>query len=638
MRIDNVKLRHFRSHRHTSVQLERINFIRGLNKSGKSGIALAIEMALSGRCAKTDEAGKGYEQLIEWGSQAATVVLECPDAVISITLDRITGRTFKVELCGRVILGKQAQEWVAENIGAPDIINAALNAWRFIRMSEREQSSLLARVLLPEKLELSSEVQTWLASNRLSIVERPTLFATIEATHKAITFARTEVNRKIRDLKAAVEPEPITGSRDEIKVKLTALQTEQTDINEKILILSNREAIAKQTAEQAVDRKKQIEAKEKYLRELPLLLTSDELTHLRKIAALRPRHLEINSMLAAERATLANIEQTVERLGKFDEQGICPTCKTQLTEETRKAMFKPLLDAQNQARAAIKRHEKELADGGDVEAAAIELHGDSLKREGRLQMSSELEQLKVRHAQLEDTSSMRNESPHIEETIEALQQQLETLKPRIVRGLDALVKMVEREEEQKVYRAQMAERDTANTRLTELQKLLDYFGPEGIKAKLIAERLDLFTERVNTVLAWWGYSLSFTIEPYELRIRELDAPHIVLSPSQLSESESYRLGIAFALAIAEWTGLKFLIADAADILDKQDKWNLAQALLESDMDQAILISTGVAGTFEAAGTAFFTLSKSGGITATELDASTPTQATEQVETAVGYGA
>ena len=110
-----------------------------------------------------------------------------------------------------------------------------------------------------------------------------------------------------------------------------------------------------------------------------------------------------------------------------------------------------------------------------------------------------------------------------------------------------------------------------------------------------------------------------------IRITE-DGTALSLIPNQLSESEVYRLGIAFAHAMAEWTGFKFLIADAAEILDKLDKWQLAQLLLQSQLDQAIICSTGLAGTFEATGTTFYTLSKNGGMTTCAIDALTEEEA------------
>jgi hypothetical protein len=621
-RIDRVKLKHFRSHRHTTLQLERVSFIRGLNKSGKSGIALAIEMALSGRCSKTDEAGNGYVQLIEEGAAAATIVLECSGGVtITMVLDRVTGRQFKVEIPGTTILGRQAQQWIAENIAPPDVINAALNAWRFIRMDERDQASLLARVLLPAKLELSEDVSAWLAANRLAVVERPTLFGTIEATHKSITFARTEVNRKLRDLKAIVEPDEIVGSRDTVKAKLADLQAQQAEANRKLLILSTRDAADKLNASQKQMHQQDIDVKEKQLAELPpLVMTAKDRQKLETAAKLQVRHSEIRALLSAERATVTSLQTEIDKLSQSDENGTCPTCSAPLTPVSRAAMYAPFVSRMNDAHASIKRLETELSEGGDSDEAIRQLADYSHERHRRDELRTTLDSLRERHAAL--FANPTRDPLDFTETKEQLETELEALKQRIVRGLDVLVKMVESEEAVRIYKFHLAEREKAEARHAELEKLLDYFGPAGIKAQLIAERLGLFTERVNSVLSWWGYALEFSIEPYELRITTTDAPHIRLNPRQLSDSESYRLGIAFAVAIAQWTGLKLLIADAADILDKGDKWNLAQALLDSDLDQAIITSTGIAPAFEAEGTVFYTLSKAGGITATELDAQT----------------
>src|SRR5277367_4265108 len=129
-RLQKITLKKFRSHRHTVLPLERVTFVRGLNKSGKSSVAMGVAMVLSGRCDVTDEGGKGFEELIEEGAQNATVALTYDDDLtLSLVMDRTAGRTYKVETPQRTILGKQAQQWIAENIAPPDVVSAALNAW-----------------------------------------------------------------------------------------------------------------------------------------------------------------------------------------------------------------------------------------------------------------------------------------------------------------------------------------------------------------------------------------------------------------------------------------------------------------------------------------------------------------------------
>jgi DNA repair exonuclease SbcCD ATPase subunit len=637
MKIDRVKLRHFRSHENTVLAFERVSFIRGMNKTGKSSVAMAIEMALSGRCAVTDEGGKGFEKLIQEGHQAATVTLECSNVNITLTLDRSTGRTLKIETepgtkNARIILGKQAQEWLAENVGTPDVINATMNAWRFMSLSDSEQMSLLARVLLPAKLELNADVSTWLAGSNLAVVERSTLFSTIEATHKLVASARTDVNRQLRDLKTLVEPEPLSGDSAATKTKLKNLQADQKTLNERLRVLSNAEAVAAESVERLARIDKEIAT---LIEKLPALrekmLTQPQRKELETKAMIRDRQTEVRALLANERNNLAHLVATLSH----DDQAVCPTCRTAIDAATREELYAPFRAREVESRATVERLELELRAALDGETAAKQLSADNANRQICRDTEVALERWQEQHDSIKATPAVVIESG--DEETASLRLQLLELETRISKGTDVLVRIVTLEEQHAVYRRQIAERERAETQLVELEKLLEYFGPKGIKAKLIAERLDLFTERVNAVLDQWNYSLDFTIEPYSLKITEIDAETgeaaSPLVPSQLSASERYRLGVAFGMAIADWTGTRLLIADGADILDKDDKWKLAQAFLQSDLVQAIMTSTGVAGTFEADGTAFYTLSKVGGISATEVDAIT----TMSEETALRHG-
>jgi hypothetical protein len=288
-----------------------------------------------------------------------------------------------------------------------------------------------------------------------------------------------------------------------------------------------------------------------------------------------------------------------------------------MTDAARKTVFGPHVERQNELHASIIRIEKELKSLGDPETAAADLAAHSASNAAHASETKKLAAMIEQQASLREAQGRQDSNAA--GTVDELRAELDSLKKRIVAGLEKLVAAVQSEETQKTYDRQLKERQQAERRASEIEKLLEYFGPRGIKAKLISERLDLFTDRVNTVLDWWGYSLGFSIEPYSLRITETGS-NAALTPNQLSASERYRLGIAFAAAISEWTNLRMLIADGADILDKTDKWRLAEALFQSDLEQVIVTSTGVAGTFEAAGSAFYTLSKTEGITATQLDA------------------
>ena len=68
--------------------------------------------------------------------------------------------------------------------------------------------------------------------------------------------------------------------------------------------------------------------------------------------------------------------------------------------------------------------------------------------------------------------------------------------------------------------------------------------------------------------------------------------HCGLSLEQLSESERFRFSIAFQLALATATGIRFLVIDRADVLDRARRKLLTGLLVNSDLDQAIVLATG----------------------------------------------
>ena len=65
-----------------------------------------------------------------------------------------------------------------------------------------------------------------------------------------------------------------------------------------------------------------------------------------------------------------------------------------------------------------------------------------------------------------------------------------------------------------------------------------------------------------------------------------------LSLKQLSESERFRFCIAFQLALATSTGIRFVVIDRADVLDKERRKLLTVLLSNSDVEQAIVLATG----------------------------------------------
>jgi hypothetical protein len=620
----SIRLKHFRSHRHTFLELNQVTFIRGLNKTGKSAIGLAIEMLLAGRCRVTDEGGKGFESLITEGENQAQITVEGDLGTFTLTLDRTAGRTLRAELTnGTVLMQKQAQQWIAENVAAPDIVNAAANAWRFFRLGETDQSSLLARVLLPAKLELDPHINEWLKTNKLALLQRPTLFQTIQATYDAITTARTEVNRRVRDLKNIEEPEAYQGSSDSVKARLQDLEKERDKAKAKLAGRESKAALIEQKRKDIQDANANVVEKQRQIAEIKAsLLPKEERDTLTETLNLKAKKAQLEADLNTQEQLFHELGEIINQIAESFESGVCPTCQAAVSEKKKADILSPHLKRQNDMASFIANLKKSLVQIGNIDDADRALAADNQRLNKLNHLTAELVSLGA-IAEQHLTSLAQIEAANVQqldltEDLGELEKQAIDIQLRIEKGMEALVKVSKLEAEHANYQRKLKERSDATQRLEELEKLIAYFGPKGVKAKLIAERLDVFTSRVNRVLEWWRYSLRFIIEPYSLHLVDAQTG-IALNPKQLSDSEVYRLGVAFAVAIAEWTGFKILIADGADILDKHDKWQLAEAIYQTDLDQAIVTSTGLAGTFEAPRTTFYTLSKSEGTSIAEHD-------------------
>jgi AAA ATPase-like protein len=156
MRMRMLTLKNFRSHQETILELDRFNFVRGLNGCGKSSIQMALEYLFTGRCEVTDAAGRGAEALIRAGAKELEVsaTLEGGETICR----RRTPRAHIVELNGNRVPVGDAEASLEKRFGSADVLSAVLNAGRFVEMSEAEQKRLLAQVVDAGKVDVPAEI------------------------------------------------------------------------------------------------------------------------------------------------------------------------------------------------------------------------------------------------------------------------------------------------------------------------------------------------------------------------------------------------------------------------------------------------------------------------------------------------
>jgi len=218
--------------------------------------------------------------------------------------------------------------------------------------------------------------------------------------------------------------------------------------------------------------------------------------------------------------------------------------------------------------------QKQLASIGDVAAAETALRAD---RESAVEVGRcdrELAALTVPTAP----------------DLSKIDEEIDTLNLRIVAGQGVYEEVRKFDEGWRAYDRWKEQAEIHETRIETLDRLVEFFGPNGVKAQMGGDKLKDFVEAMNGYLSPFEYSVEFTLDPYSFRVFN-KFPPTLRTLRQLSKSESLRFGIAFQIALAMATGLRFVVIDEADMLDSETRPALTEILLQSDLDQAIVLST-----------------------------------------------
>jgi DNA repair exonuclease SbcCD ATPase subunit len=162
---------------------------------------------------------------------------------------------------------------------------------------------------------------------------------------------------------------------------------------------------------------------------------------------------------------------------------------------------------------------------------------------------------------------------------------------RINKGERVLEMAQQAESATERWQAYVRQNSALEAKIGLLDKLTEFFGPNGAMMSQSSGRIGSFTENLNRHLAAFGYSCSIVLEPFEIRVTSSSDARLGFSLKQLSESERFRFSIAFQIALAIVTGLRFVVIDRADVLDKDRRKLLTGLLMKSGLDQAIVLAT-----------------------------------------------
>ncbi len=563
MRIQSLRLKDFRSHPETVLDLDRFNFIRGPNGCGKSSIQMAMEFLFTGRCEMTDAAGRGAEDLIRNGAKELSVSATFENG--ETICRRRSARTHTVEVNGKHVPIEAAQEYIEKRFGPSDVLSAVMDAGRFIEMREAEQKRLLARVLDAGRVEIPDEV-----SSTLRAINEPipslTSVADVEAAHKRFYDLRTEASRALKALGQMEKPDIPSDlpSVQEVKKKLEDLREQKER-----LIAQKAEADA--TWENARARLKELQTEiEEVSAEILSPMEEQELFQLESQRDHAEKLRQEWAGLIAEQKAVETYLATVQGL-----KDKCPTCGQRIAEEGKAREIEALREHFADLEGLTQGTREELNEYAEIEVATsrLERHRKALARRAKLVE----EQSKVQAVQKPNAGD--------------LESRMTILAERINEGELVLEKAQEVQSARERWEAYARERSALERKISLLDRLTEFFGPNGAMMGQASNRMESFTQSLNRHLAAFGYTCRFALEPFEIRVSSSRDNQFTLPLKHLSESERFRFGVAFQIALVIVTGLRFVVIDGADVLDKERRKMLTSLLVKSDLDQSIVLAT-----------------------------------------------
>jgi len=606
MRATSLRIQDFRCLTDCRIPLDNVTMILGPNGSGKSSIAAAIRYALTGECELTDRRGAGIARNIRHGEEQAAIDLVTSGPAIMRTISS-KGATVAVDTKA----GDDARAALEVLYPAPELLRCMLSSWHFISLPAKEQQSILTQlagkpvdgawVLEQLNEQQGASIADLLAQTNL---QGPDL---LDYLYKGTYGARTELNKRVKATQAAIRtetPEPVTdeewGRLDAARNKAhNRLVEAQAAVNG-----AQTQIAAHQRAKAACE-----ECGETLRRARDALRLADKPEGAPipdAVEAMRAAEKEVAEELEAAKAAKAAakgaLEAMLRQAATFRGAGTqCVALETlacPLTDEQRAEardgcdrLCNDLQSAEHTAAATVEDAEARLAAIREQLQEADEA-AKRYEQQTRERADAEAD-IKRLSAENERLTAVYQQTPAADPaTLEANVAEAQTAYD----AADAAVKAAgeTRQAVQDAARAR-TEHKQAKRAAECMDGIVKALSPAGLPAQAMAETVGLVVEAINRLLREYT-DWQVVIEPgadFELTVTDGE---YVTPVSLLSESEKLRVGAAIQVAFAVITEFGFVVVDAADRLDADNRGPLIEMLLDAGEQhelQAVIAATSV---------------------------------------------
>lgn len=600
MRATSLRLQNVRCLTDCRLSLDNVTLILGPNGSGKSTIAEAIRYALTAECGLTDARGSGIKRAIRHGAKAASIDLATDGPTIMRTI-KPSGATVAVDK----LAGDEARAALEVAFPSPELLRCMLSSGHFVGLAPKEQQSVLASLAgQPVDGAWVREQLTAPQANAIAEALDSTNLtgpALLDHLHSVAYGARTELNRRVKQLAAGLSGDAPQGADAELVAKLQAAKDKvavKLGEAQKTLGAAEAQIAAHETAKAAVEEtgRRLARAKEELLNlEIPEDVPSDE--------ALDELQRQVQEADEAWRQARSDADKAAgkaaaleDQLDAFSPQGdecaVLSTITCPLSAEDR-------AHAARQARTnlgELKEHAECLSDQSgkllsaldDLKRQAEEAHSLRASAAATVQRHADLTKDVERLAEEAETALVTyQQTPAAERgTLEKLVGEADEAWARASRALDA---SLQTQRDAEAWAERTAEHAKAEQAAARMDSVVKDLAPGGLPAKAMAETVGLIVEAVNRVLSDFT-ELELVLETGEEFALSVKRDGYATLVGDLSESERLRVGVALQVAFAHLTDFGFVVVDAADRLDTRNRGPLIMMLLRSGV-QAVVTAT-----------------------------------------------
>lgn len=588
MRLIKLKLKNFQSWRDCDLSFDTpATLVLGKNNSGKTSLARAIEVLLRGATQLNKPGYKGkLQDMITDGEKMATVdglvvrtglklVTDALPNEVTVSIARnITAKGTETAVNGHPANRAVADFFCPVGLLDPDaVLSVVCNVSGFFALDEKK-----ARAILESLVDQSvpNEMFTGLPDMQAYLPGQPKTLDDLESAYDAVYAKRTQANAQfsgLKPIKKPIIPKPDDALVTKIETKLDELRGQRA---QELRSEGERSSKLRFQRQRESEIKQAIAMTEAKLPSAGLSALAGRIKECKRALANAEQVQEQRDKLTAFRATFSKNITSMTGLGAtcvISDDVPCPldnAARKRFVDLWSSEMQKIDIANSKLPEAAVRVHQAAL---------------DEVVRQHRLREITEPE-LKTLRQQLATVSGELQEAEKLvgEPTVSP-----NPLDVRIGNGSAKLEEAHTLRREWVDWTTHEVDSKRLGTATTELDALCKALGPGGIREKLLVSRLSVLLDKLNGVLKGFGIVLALSDgQQWNPRLNGR-------AVATASESELYRAGIALQIAIAELSGLRFVVIDRADLLDGDNRKALFDAVkigLDAGyIEQAILLAT-----------------------------------------------